>query len=116
MSSPAANRRVPANSLHHLPPGSVAKRKTNPNKWIELTVSVRRLKQLPDLLERRRFASQAEAEWPVQLYRRLVQSRSAALRIGLPLADGIRSDGSRHHGTVINKAIKHSTETGQLQA
>src|SRR5271165_6374441 len=49
MRSPAANRRVLANSLHHLPPGSVAKRKTNPNKWIELTVGVRRMKQLPDL-------------------------------------------------------------------
>jgi kumamolisin len=49
MRSPAANRRVLANSLHHLPPGSVAKRKTNPNKWIELTIAVRRMKQLPDL-------------------------------------------------------------------
>jgi kumamolisin len=49
MRSPAANRRVLANSQHHLPPGSVAKRKTNPNKWIELTIGVRRLKQLPDL-------------------------------------------------------------------
>jgi kumamolisin len=49
MSSPAANRRVLADSLHHLPPGSVAKHNTNPNKWIELTVGVRRLKQLPDL-------------------------------------------------------------------
>ncbi len=49
MSSSGANRHVLANSLHHLPPGSVAKRKTNPNKWIELTVGVRRLKQLPDL-------------------------------------------------------------------
>jgi kumamolisin len=49
MRSPAANRRVLGNSLHHLPPGSVAKRKTNPNKWIELTVGVRRRKQLPDL-------------------------------------------------------------------
>ena len=49
MRSSAGNRRVLANSLHHLPPGSVAKRKTNPNKWIELTVGVRRLKQLPDL-------------------------------------------------------------------
>jgi kumamolisin len=38
-----------ANSLHHLPPGSVAKRRTNPNKWIELTLGVRRLKPLPDL-------------------------------------------------------------------
>jgi kumamolisin len=49
MRSPAANRRVLANSLHHLPPGSVAMRKTNPNKWVALTVGVRRLKQLPDL-------------------------------------------------------------------
>ena len=49
MRSPAANRRMLANSMHHLPPGSVAKRRTNPNRWIELTVGVRRLKQLPDL-------------------------------------------------------------------
>jgi kumamolisin len=49
MRSPAADRRVLANSLHHLPPGSVAKRRTNPNKWIELTLGVRRLKPLPDL-------------------------------------------------------------------
>jgi kumamolisin len=49
MRSPGANRRVLANSLHHLPPGSVAKRKTNPNKWIELTVGVRRRQPLPDL-------------------------------------------------------------------
>ncbi|MGH7047328.1 MAG: S53 family peptidase [Stellaceae bacterium] len=49
MRSPAANRRMLANSLHHLPPGSVAKRLTNPSKWIELTVGVRRLKPLPDL-------------------------------------------------------------------
>jgi kumamolisin len=49
MRSPAANRRVLVNSLHHLPPNSVATRRTNPNKWIELTVGVRRLKQLPDL-------------------------------------------------------------------
>ncbi|MGH7116107.1 MAG: S53 family peptidase [Stellaceae bacterium] len=49
MRSPAANRRMLANSLHHLPPGSVAKRRTNPSKWIELTLGVRRLKPLPDL-------------------------------------------------------------------
>jgi len=49
MRSSAANRRVLVNSLHHLPPNSVAIRKTNLNKWIELTVGVRRLKQLPDL-------------------------------------------------------------------
>jgi kumamolisin len=49
MRSPAANRRMLANSLHHLPPGSVAKRRTNPNRWLELTVGVRRRKQLPDL-------------------------------------------------------------------
>src|SRR5271155_4371640 len=46
MRSLAANRRVLVNSLHHLPPNSVAVRRTNPNKWIELTVGVRRLKQL----------------------------------------------------------------------
>ena len=49
MRSPTANRRVLANSLHHLPPGSVAKQRTNPNRWLELTVGVRRRKQLPDL-------------------------------------------------------------------
>src|SRR5271165_5106368 len=49
MSSLAADRRVLANSLHHLPPGSVAKRKTNTNKWIELTLGVRRRQKLPDL-------------------------------------------------------------------
>jgi kumamolisin len=49
MRSPDANRRMLANSLHHLPPGSVAKRRTNPNRWLELTVAVRRRKQLPDL-------------------------------------------------------------------
>jgi len=49
MRSPAANRRMLANSLHHLPPGSVAKQRTNPNRWLELTVGVRRRKQLPDL-------------------------------------------------------------------
>ncbi len=48
MRSPA-NRRMLANSLHHLPPGSVAKRRTNPNRWLELTVGVRRRKPLPDL-------------------------------------------------------------------
>jgi kumamolisin len=49
MRSRPSNRRALANSQHHLPPGSVAKRKTNPHKWIELTVGVRRRKQLPDL-------------------------------------------------------------------
>ncbi|HUC10412.1 MAG TPA: S53 family peptidase [Stellaceae bacterium] len=49
MRSPAAKRRVLANSVHHLPPGSVAKQKTNLNKWIELTIGVRRVKKLPDL-------------------------------------------------------------------
>jgi kumamolisin len=49
MRSPTANRRMLANSLHHLPPGSVAKQRTNPNRWLELTVGVRRRKQLPDL-------------------------------------------------------------------
>lgn len=38
-----------SNSMHHLPAGSVAKQRTNPNRWIELTVGVRRNKDLPDL-------------------------------------------------------------------
>jgi kumamolisin len=38
-----------SNSMHHLPAGSVAKQRTNPNRWIELTVGVRRKKDLPDL-------------------------------------------------------------------
>ena len=42
MRSPTTDQRVLANSLHHLPPGSVATRRTNPNKWMELTVGVRR--------------------------------------------------------------------------
>jgi hypothetical protein len=38
-----------------------------------------------------------------------LQSRSAALRVGVPLAEGIRShDGGHHHRTVINKTIKRS--------
>jgi kumamolisin len=49
MRSFAANRRMLDNSLHHLPPGSVAKRRTNPSKWIELTLGVPRRKPLPDL-------------------------------------------------------------------
>jgi kumamolisin len=49
MNSTGASRRTLSNSMHHLPAGSVAKQRTNPNKWIELTVSVRRLKDLPDL-------------------------------------------------------------------
>jgi kumamolisin len=43
------SRRVLADSVHHLPPGSEARRKTDPNQRIELTLGVRRLKQLPDL-------------------------------------------------------------------
>jgi kumamolisin len=49
MNSSGASRRTLSNSMHHLPAGSVAKKRTNPNKWIELTVGVRRLKDLPDL-------------------------------------------------------------------
>ena len=74
MRSPAANRRVLANSLHHLPPGSVAKRKTNPNKWIELTIAVRRMKQLPDL-------SAIDDKRPVE--RKYMNSGPAADRIRL---------------------------------
>ncbi len=49
MRSRVANRRALANSLHHLPPGSVAKHRTNPGRWLELTLGVRRRKPLPDL-------------------------------------------------------------------
>ncbi|MBV8091610.1 MAG: hypothetical protein JO139_18965, partial [Alphaproteobacteria bacterium] len=49
MTSSAAPRRMLSNSMHHLPAGSVAKQRTNPNRWIELTVGVRRQKDLPDL-------------------------------------------------------------------
>ena len=49
MDSSGASRRTLTNSMHHLPAGSVAKQRTNPNRWIELTVGVRRLKDLPDL-------------------------------------------------------------------
>ena len=38
-----------ANSAHPVPPGSKAIRKTNPNRWIELTVGVKRTADLPDL-------------------------------------------------------------------
>lgn len=49
MTSSTAPRRVLENSMHRLPAGAVRKQKTNPNRWLELTVGVRRLKQLPDL-------------------------------------------------------------------
>jgi hypothetical protein len=61
------------------------------------------------LLERRRFASQSEAKnGLLQLYRKLIQSRSAALRVGIPLADGIRSDDEGRHQA---KAKSHSTRS-----
>lgn len=37
------------NSMRHLPPGSKAVRRTNGQRWLELTLGVRRRKQLPDL-------------------------------------------------------------------
>jgi len=49
MANSAAHRRELANSLHHLPTGSIAKRRTNPHQWLELTVGVRRREDLPDL-------------------------------------------------------------------
>ncbi|HEY2254097.1 MAG TPA: protease pro-enzyme activation domain-containing protein, partial [Variovorax sp.] len=50
MASTAPSHRVPiANSMHHLPAGSVAVRQTNPNARIELTIGVRRKKDLPEL-------------------------------------------------------------------
>lgn len=38
-----------ANSNHQVPHGSQAKRRTNPNQWLELTLGVRRKQDLPDL-------------------------------------------------------------------
>jgi len=38
-----------ANSVHQLPHGATAMRKTNLHHWIELTLGVRRKKELPDL-------------------------------------------------------------------
>jgi kumamolisin len=40
---------VLANSHHQLPHGAEAKRKTSPNRWIELTIGVRRKTDLPGL-------------------------------------------------------------------
>ena len=37
------------NSVHQLPTGSKAMRRTSEQRWIELTVGVRRSQQLPDL-------------------------------------------------------------------
>lgn len=47
-SVPAKRTQLP-NTQHHLPPGSVMLRQTNPNQRIELTLGVRRKKNLPDL-------------------------------------------------------------------
>ena len=67
MANSAANRRPLAESLHHLPPGSVAQRRTNPHQWLELTVGVRRRQDLPDLSaldnvtpEKRRYMTREE--------------------------------------------------------
>jgi kumamolisin len=37
------------NSAHHLPPGARAMRQTNDHQWLEITLGVRRKKDLPDL-------------------------------------------------------------------
>ena len=37
------------NSFHHLPPGSKALKKTNGQRWLELTLGVRGLQRLPEL-------------------------------------------------------------------
>lgn len=49
MTSSTASRRVLAKSIYHLPAGAVVKQKTDPSRWLEVTVGVRRLKELPDL-------------------------------------------------------------------
>ena len=70
-----------------------------------------------ELLDRRRFASLAEAQdGLLQLHRGLVQSRPAAFGIGLSVTHGLRNrQGAHHHGTVITQARRHSTKAGQLQ-
>src|ERR1700761_7774183 len=45
----SSKRTILQNSAHNVPAGSIACKKTNPNKWIELTLGVRRLKDLPEL-------------------------------------------------------------------
>jgi kumamolisin len=49
MSTANLGRTELPNSVHHLPAGSIAQRRTNPSQWLELTLGVRRLKDLPDL-------------------------------------------------------------------
>ena len=43
------NRVKIVGSEHHLPAGSVAQKRTNPNQWLEVTIGVRRKQVLPDL-------------------------------------------------------------------
>ena len=38
------------NSIHHLPEGAMPRGPTNPRQWLKLTVGVRRLQRLPELL------------------------------------------------------------------
>lgn len=38
-----------ANSIHTLPPGSILERKTNPHQWIEVTLGLKRQKEIPSL-------------------------------------------------------------------
>ncbi len=45
----AAARVALPTSVHHIPVGSKALRKTSSSKWIELTIGVKPVKPLPDL-------------------------------------------------------------------
>jgi kumamolisin len=49
MSTASSERAELPNSVHHLPTGSIARRRTNQSQWLELTLGVRRLNDLPDL-------------------------------------------------------------------
>lgn len=51
MSASAQPRVELANSQHQLPHGSRATRRTNPHKWIELTLGVKRRQDLPSLAD-----------------------------------------------------------------
>ena len=58
--SPSATPHMVAlpNSIHQLPTGSRAIRRTNGQRWIELTLGVKRSADLPDLSGARQQASQ----------------------------------------------------------
>jgi kumamolisin len=104
MNSTSAARRVLAQSIHHLPPGSVAKQRTKPNHWIELTVGVRRLKTLPDL-------SAMETKQPDQ--RQYMTRDQLRAEYGSdPAAVKLIEDFAAQHNLVITKDERASARLG----